>query len=72
MRRQGEFRPALDGLGLAYASGPMVAEHTAQVRLVAVLDKWCGPFPIYQLYCPSRRQPSPALSALVAWLKRGG
>ncbi|MCS4236852.1 LysR family transcriptional regulator [Stenotrophomonas sp. BIGb0135] len=61
---------ALDGLGLAYAPEPMVAEYIAQGRLVAVLDKWCVPFPGYHLYYPNRRQPSPAFSALVAWLKR--
>lgn len=60
---------ALDGLGLAYAPEPMVAEHIAQGRLVAVLDKWCVPFPGYHLYYPNRRQPSPAFTALVAWLK---
>ncbi|MGV6491622.1 LysR family transcriptional regulator [Stenotrophomonas rhizophila] len=61
---------ALDGVGLAYAPEPMVAEYIAQGRLVAVLDKWCVPFPGYHLYYPNRRQPSPAFSALVAWLKR--
>ncbi|AWH33218.1 MULTISPECIES: LysR family transcriptional regulator [Stenotrophomonas] len=60
---------ALDGLGLAYAPEPMVAEHIAQGRLVAVLDKWCVPFPGYHLYYPNRRQPSPAFAALVAWLR---
>ncbi len=30
---------ALDGLGLAYAPEPMVADHIAEGRLVAVLDK---------------------------------
>lgn len=61
---------ALDGLGLAYAPEPMVADHIAEGRLVAVLDKWCVPFPGYHLYYPNRRQPSPAFSALVGWLKR--
>jgi len=61
---------ALDGLGLAYAPEPMVADHIAEGRLVAVLDKWCLPFPGYHLYYPNRRQPSPAFSALVAWLRR--
>ncbi|MDV3434665.1 LysR family transcriptional regulator [Stenotrophomonas sp. C2852] len=60
---------ALDGLGLAYAPEPLVAEHIAQGRLVAVLDRWCVPFPGYHLYYPNRRQPSPAFAALVAWLK---
>ncbi|HEL3218020.1 LysR family transcriptional regulator [Stenotrophomonas maltophilia] len=60
---------ALDGLGLAYAPEPLVAEHIAQGRLVAVLDRWCVPFPGYHLYYPNRRQPSPAFAALVAWWK---
>lgn len=61
---------AVDGLGLAYAPEPMVTEHIAAGRLVAVLDKWCLPFPGYHLYYPNRRQSSPAFTALVAWLKR--
>jgi DNA-binding transcriptional LysR family regulator len=61
---------AVDGLGLAYAPEPMVTEHIAAGRLVAVLDTWCLPFPGYHLYYPNRRQPSPAFTALVAWLKR--
>ncbi|WP_312709468.1 LysR family transcriptional regulator [Stenotrophomonas sp.] len=61
---------ALDGLGLAYAPEPMVAEHIAQGRLVAALDKWWIPFPGYHLYYPNRRQPSPAFAALVAWLRQ--
>lgn len=61
---------ALDGLGLAYVPEPMVADHIAEGRLLAVLDKWCVPFPGYHLYYPNRRQPSPAFSALVGWLKR--
>jgi len=62
---------ALDGLGLAYVPEPLVAEHIAQGRLVAVLDTWCVPFPGYHLYYPNRRQPSPAFAALVAWLRLG-
>ncbi|MCF5092331.1 LysR family transcriptional regulator [Stenotrophomonas sp. PA-6-5C] len=61
---------ALDGLGLAYVPEPMVADHIAEGRLLAVLDEWCVPFPGYHLYYPNRRQPSPAFSALVGWLKR--
>lgn len=61
---------ALDGLGLAYVPEPLVTEHLAAGRLVAVLDKWCVPFAGYHLYYPNRRQPSPAFSALVAWLRQ--
>lgn len=60
---------ALDGLGLAYVPEPLVAEHIAHGRLLAVLDRWCVPFPGYHLYYPNRRQPSPAFAALVAWWK---
>jgi DNA-binding transcriptional LysR family regulator len=61
---------ALDGLGLAYVPEPLVVDHIAEGRLIAVLDKWCVPFPGYHLYYPNRRQPSPAFSALVAWLRQ--
>lgn len=61
---------ALDGLGLACVPEPLVVDHIAEGKLVAVLDKWCVPFPGYHLYYPNRRQPSPAFSALVAWLRQ--
>lgn len=59
---------ALDGVGLAYAPKPLATKHIAQGRLVAVLDRWCVPFPGYHLYYPNRRQLSPAFAVLVAWL----
>lgn len=63
---------ALDGVGLAYVPEPMVAAHLAAGRLIAVLDRWCVPFPGYHLYYPNRRQPSPAFAALVAWFRYEG
>jgi DNA-binding transcriptional LysR family regulator len=60
---------ALDGLGLTYVPEDQVSEHIATGRLVRVLADWCEPFAGYHLYYPSRRQSSPALSALVGHLR---
>ncbi|RVB38078.1 LysR family transcriptional regulator, partial [Mesorhizobium sp. M7A.F.Ca.CA.001.16.1.1] len=55
----------LAGLGLAYLPEEQVTAHLANGRLVRVLADWCGPFPGYHLYYPSRRQATPAFSLLV-------
>jgi len=60
---------ALDGLGLAYLPEDQVLTHVEQGRLVRVLEDWCGPFPGYHLYYPSRRHASPAFSLLVETLR---
>ncbi len=60
---------ALDGLGLAYVPEDQVLRHIANGRLLRVLEDWCEPFTGYHLYYPSRRQPSPAFSAMVAALR---
>lgn len=60
---------ALDGLGLAYVPEPLVTDEIASGALVQVLDKWCIPFSGYHLYYANRRQPSPAFTALVNWLR---
>ncbi|MDE8653433.1 LysR family transcriptional regulator [Novosphingobium album (ex Liu et al. 2023)] len=63
---------ALDGLGLAYLPEDQVLSHVAEGRLVRVLEDWCGPFPGYHLYYPSRRHASPAFSLLVETLRYRG
>ena len=60
---------ALDGLGLAYISEPLVAPYLADGRLKAVLTDWCPHFQGFHLYYPSRRQTSPAFAALVDALR---
>lgn len=60
---------ALDGLGLAYVPEDQVLRYMERGQLIRVLESWCAPFAGYHLYYPSRRQSSPALSALVAALR---
>jgi DNA-binding transcriptional LysR family regulator len=60
---------ALAGMGLAFTLEEVVQEHIAHGRLVRVLRDWCGVFPGYYLYYPSRRQPSPAFSMIVDALR---
>lgn len=62
-------RALMDGLGLGYAPEDAVAEDIAEGRLIRVLEDWCGPFPGYHLYYPSRRQHSPAFRLLVEALR---
>jgi DNA-binding transcriptional LysR family regulator len=59
----------LAGMGLAFTLEEVVQEHIAHGRLVRVLRDWCGVFPGYYLYYPSRRQPSPAFSMIVDALR---
>ena len=59
---------ALAGLGLGYMPDDVVKEHLAAGRLVRVLADWSAPMSGYHLYYPSRRQPTPAFSLLVAAL----
>ncbi len=63
---------ALNGMGLAYVPEDRVLAHIARGELVRVLEDWCEPFSGYHLYYPSRRQPSPAFSALVTALRHKG
>lgn len=62
---------ALAGMGLAYVYESEVADDLAAGRLQRALEPWCPSFPGYYLYHPSRRQSPPALSALIAALRRG-
>jgi DNA-binding transcriptional LysR family regulator len=60
---------ALTGHGLAYASEARVKKYLETGELVQVLNEWCSPFAGYHLYYPSRRQPTPAFTALVTALR---
>ena len=61
---------ALDGLGWAYVYEGMAAAHLRAGMLVTALDDWCRPELGFQLYYPGRRQVSPALRALIVWLRQ--
>jgi DNA-binding transcriptional LysR family regulator len=63
---------ALDGLGLAYLPEDQVLSHVEQGGLVRVLEDWCGSFPGYHLYYPSRRHTSPAFALFVETLRYRG
>ena len=62
-------RAALADYGLAFVPEDMVMEHIAAGRLIRVLEDWCGPYPGYYLYYPSRRQSSRALAVIVEALR---
>jgi len=63
------IRAAVDGLGVTFSFEEYVAPYIASGALVRVLEDWCPPFAGYFLYHPSRRQQSPALSALIDTLR---
>ncbi len=63
---------ALAGFGLAYVPEDVAQPHLAKGRLKRVLEDWCPPFPGYHLYCPSRRQPTPAFAVLLEALRYRG
>jgi len=69
-----QMKAAIDGLGFIMTFEGYVREAVRSGALVSVLDDWCANFPGPFLYYPSRRQPPPALAALVAfvveWRKR--
>ncbi len=62
---------AVDGLGIAFASGQLIDAHIAQGRLVPLLEAWSAPFPGYYLCYPAQRQMAPALRALIDTIRRG-
>jgi DNA-binding transcriptional LysR family regulator len=62
------MRAACDGVGFWLTFEGYVREAIRTGTLVSVLDDWCAPFPGPFLYYPSRRQPPPALAALVAFV----
>lgn len=62
-------RAAIDGIGLAFVSDDRITAEFARGELVRVLEDWCQPFPGFFLYYPSRRQQTPALTALINALR---
>ena len=63
------IRLARAGLGLAIVYQDQVREEIARGELVPVLEKFCESFPGYYLFYPHRRQASPALRALIDYLR---
>lgn len=65
--------PALEaaraGLGLVWLPEDMLAAQLASGELVRVLEDWCGPFPGYHIYYPSRHQRSQAFLLLLDALR---
>jgi len=66
------LRAALAGLGLGYLPEGLVQSHLDSGALVRALGDWCPPFSGYHLYYPSRRQPTPAFSAVLDALRYHG
>lgn len=63
------IRLARDGLGLTIVYEDQVRDELARGELVPVLEAFCAPFAGYSLYYPQRRHASPALRALVDYLR---
>jgi len=55
----------LGGMGLAYMLEETARERIASGDLIPVLANWCGIFPGFHMYYPSRHQQSPAFKLLV-------
>lgn len=63
------IRLARDGFGLTIVYEDMVRDEVARGDLVPVLEAFCESFAGYYLYYPERRHASPALRALVDFLR---
>jgi DNA-binding transcriptional LysR family regulator len=63
-------RLACAGLGLAIAYVSEIRDQLALGQLVSVLEEFCPPFPGCYLYYPAGRRASPALRALLDYLRR--
>jgi DNA-binding transcriptional LysR family regulator len=63
-------RLARAGAGLTMAYEDRVRDDITRGDLVPVLEEFSSPFPGYYLYYPQRRHASPALRALVDYLRR--
>lgn len=66
------LQAALDGVGWAYVYESMAAPHLRSGSLLQALADWCPSEPGFQLYYPGRRQVSPALRALIDWVRHAG
>ncbi|WP_373979895.1 LysR family transcriptional regulator [Achromobacter sp. JD417] len=66
---QPQIDAALSGLGLSLLPEDELMPYLESGQLVRVLEDWCPSFEGYHLYYPSRRQPSPAFSLVVAALR---
>jgi DNA-binding transcriptional LysR family regulator len=63
------LQAALDGFGLAYIPEEIILPYVKQKRLVRALQKYSPHWDGYHLYYPSRRQSSPAFTALLEALR---
>ena len=63
------IRIACEGTALAIAREDRMRDEIASGALVPVLEEFSPPFPGYYLYYPQRRHASPALRALVDYLR---
>ncbi|CAB3906895.1 HTH-type transcriptional regulator PgrR [Achromobacter mucicolens] len=66
---QPQIDAAAAGLGLSLLPEDELMPYLESGQLVRVLEDWCPSFEGYHLYYPSRRQPSPAFSLVVAALR---
>ena len=64
------IRLALAGAGVTMVREDRVRDEISAGDLVPVLEEFCTSFPGYYLYYPQRRHASPALRALVDYLRR--
>jgi hypothetical protein len=62
-------RRARAGLGMTIVYEDQVRDEIARGELVPVLEAFCEPFPGYYLFYPQRRHASPALRALIDFLR---
>ncbi|HEX8363367.1 MAG TPA: LysR substrate-binding domain-containing protein [Longimicrobium sp.] len=67
-RAPGDVRLVLSGLGLTMGMEEAVRPYIERGQVVPVLEPYCPPFGGFYLYHPQRRQASPALRALIAYL----
>jgi DNA-binding transcriptional LysR family regulator len=62
-------RLAREGIGLALGREDRVAPYVERGELEVVLEEYSTPYPGFYLYYPQRRQASPALRALIDYLR---
>jgi DNA-binding transcriptional LysR family regulator len=62
---------ARQGVGIAFVIEDVVRPLLASGELVALLDRWCLPFPGHFLCYPRQRQMAPALRAVIDMVRAG-